>query len=189
MSFLCYKFGQSELFQETNVVFIKQSHVVDAVFTHSNALNTDSEGKTAVNFGIYAAAGEHVGVNHTCSEHFDPALTLAQTAALASAHKARKVNFNRRLGEREVMGAEAGFCALSEHGARKLVERSLQVSESDMLVYYQAFKLMEHRRMSGVCGVTAVNSAGRDDTDRRTARLHSSDLDGRGLRSEHYIVT
>ena len=43
------------------------------------------------------------------------------------------------------MRPEAGFDILSEKGMEKVVQCALEVSEGDVLVHEQAFKLVEHR--------------------------------------------
>ena len=75
----------------------------------------------------------------------------------------------RRLGEREVAGAEAHRqVGDAEEGAQEVDQAALQVAQRDVAVDHQPLALVEHRRVRGVV-VGAVGAAGRDDADRQVA--------------------
>ena len=150
--------------------------VVNVVFEHSDTLNAHTEGKSTVNLGVYAAIAEHVGVNHTCAEDLDPALALAKTAALTSAHKAGDVDLSRGLREWEVVRTEADSCVLAEFLSCKGLKHTLKVAHSNALVNNKSLYLMEKGRVSSVNSVRTVNASGRDDSYRRLLLLHGSYL-------------
>ena len=78
----------------------------------------------------------------------------------------------RRLGEREVVRAQADLRALAEHRAREVLERAAQVRHREALVDREALELVEHRHVRGVELVGAEHLAGRDA--RRSAASRSS---------------
>ena len=77
---------------EANVIFIEMTDVVDVIFEHGNALDTHSEGKSAVNLGVDSAVAQNIRMNHSCAVYLKPALALSKTAALAAAHKAGDIH-------------------------------------------------------------------------------------------------
>ena len=105
----------------------------------------------------------------------------------AAAHAAADVGLGRRLGEREVMGAEARLAIGAEHLLAEVVERALQVAERDALVDDQAFDLRELRQMTGVGDIAAIHLARGDDVDGRLLLLHDVHLHARGLRAQQHL--
>ena len=143
-------FLKSELLEETGVVFINQTHIVNAVIFHGNSLNAHTESKAAVFVGIYTAVGENVGVYHTCAEDLYPALVLAYTTALSATYEAGYVYLCGGLGKGEVVGTEAELCVVTEKCLCKGLEHSLEITHGDALVNYQALYLMEQGRVSSI---------------------------------------
>ena len=77
-----------ELLKEKYIVFVKQSEVVNAVFTHTDSFDTYAERESAVYIRVDITAGKNVGMHHARTQHFDPSLTFAETTALAAAYEA-----------------------------------------------------------------------------------------------------
>ena len=147
-------------------------------------LKAHAERPAGIDRGVDAAALEDLRVDHAGAEHLDPALALAGGAACAVALVALNVHFAARLGEREVMGAEARDRVLAVELAHDLVERALEVRHRNALVDGHALDLVEHGRVRGVDLVLAVHAAGSENADGQLARLHRVDLHGRGLRAQ-----
>ena len=105
--------GWSELLQEPFVVLEDQPQVADLEVAHGEAFQTHAEGEAGILVRINAAVAQHLGVHHAGAQHFDPALALAGGAALAAALVALHVHLAARLGEREVVRAEARDRALA----------------------------------------------------------------------------
>ena len=76
-------------------------------FSSSTHLYFSISAAAGIDRGVDAAALEDLRVDHAGAEHLYPALALAGGAACAVALVALNVHFAARLGEREVMGAEA----------------------------------------------------------------------------------
>ena len=89
-----------ELVQESNVVLIEQTDIVDLEAAHNHTLQTDAEGVAGVFIRVDAAHLKHLGVNHAAAEDLDPALALAERATVAVAAVALDIHLRRRLGER-----------------------------------------------------------------------------------------
>ena len=70
-----------KLFQETQIVFEKQSQVINAVTQHSQTLNTHTKGKAGVLVCIYITALKYIGVHHAATHYLKPASVAADTTA------------------------------------------------------------------------------------------------------------
>ena len=134
----------SELREETDVVFVKMSHVVDVVLSHDDSLDAHTESKAGIYIGVDVATTQNVGVYHARTEDFNPTLTFAKSATLAAAYKAGNVNLCGRLGKGEVVGTETYLCAVAEHSLCEKLKRTLEVAHGDALVNYKTLNLMEH---------------------------------------------
>ena len=105
----------------------------------------------------------------------------------AAAHAAADVGLGGRLGEREVVGAEARLAIRAEHLLAEVVQRALQVAERDALVDDQALDLRELRQMTGIGDVAAIHLARSDDVDGRLLLLHDVHLHAGGLRAQQHL--
>ena len=72
-----------KLFEEADVVLIEETQIVDVITAHYHALKSHAESESAVLFRINAAVLQYLRVNHAAAKDFDPAFSLAETAALA----------------------------------------------------------------------------------------------------------
>ena len=167
--------------EESYVILVEVTHVVDVVLEHYDSLNAETECKTAVYLGIDAAVAENLRMYHTAAEDLDPALALTKSASLAAASEAGNVDLSGRLCEGEMVRTEADSCILAEHGLSKGLKSTLKVTHCNALVYYKTLYLMEERRVCCVNRVGAVNASGRDDLDGGLSLLHNSRLNGRCL--------
>ena len=161
--------GEAVVAQPAQIGVEHVAQVGDAVFQHGDAVEAHAERPALVLLGIEAAVGDHLRVDHAAAEDFEP------LAGLADGFGA-DVDFGRRLGEREVRGAEAHLDLIDlEEGFAELFQAPLHVAEVRGLVDDEAFDLVEHRRVRGVA-VHAVDAARRDDADRRLLAHHGADL-------------
>ena len=124
----------------------------------------------------------------TAAEDLNPALALAEPAALAAALEAADIHLGAGLGEREVMRAELNLGFRSEHLLCKLCQGSLQVCEGDVLIHHKSLDLMEGRGMGGIHFVGAEYAARRNDADRGLGLLHDADLHAGGLAAQKDIL-
>ena len=136
---------------------------------------------------VAAAVFQYAVVDDTGAENLDPTGVLAQRAALAAALEAGNVDFDARLGEREVRRTQAGLDVCTEQRLDEFVEHSLQVAERDALVNDEAFHLVEHRGVGRV-GVGTEHAARDQHLDRRLFHVHDADLTAAGLGSQHNVV-
>ena len=91
------------------------------------------------------------------------------------------VHLAARLGEREVVRAEARDRAFAVQLLHDGVERTLEVRHRHALVDDHALDLMEHGGVGSVHLVLAVHPAGGDHADGYAVLLHGPDLHGRSL--------
>ena len=96
-------------------------------------------------------------------------LALAERAAFTVAAVALDIHLRRRLGEREVMRTETNNRVLAVQLLCEQLENALQVAHADALIDNQTLDLMEQRRVGCINGVRTVNTARRDNADRRLA--------------------
>src|SRR5690348_13413231 len=88
---LCGESFRSELPKEPDVVFDEAADVLDGVLSHGDAFDAQAEGPAGVFFGVDAAVGEDVGMDHAAAAQLDPALLVLEP----------HVHLGRGLGERE----------------------------------------------------------------------------------------
>src|SRR5205807_8277532 len=103
-----------KLSQEAQVIGPELADVVDGVAQHGDALRAHAEGKAAELRRVVAAVAQHHRMYHAGAHDLQPARLLAQPAALAAADDAVHVHLDRRLGEREVAGANTHLAVLAE---------------------------------------------------------------------------
>ncbi|MDF3017283.1 MAG: hypothetical protein K0R44_2508 [Thermomicrobiales bacterium] len=91
----------SELAEEAKIVAGKRPHIVDARAHHRQTLDTESEGKAAVDVRVVADRTQDVGMDHASATHLQPAGPLADPAAAATADGAINREIDAGLDERE----------------------------------------------------------------------------------------
>ena len=85
------------------------------------------------------------------------------------------------------MRAVARFAVLAKHALNKIVERTLEVAESNALVHDQALDLVKLRQVAGIGRIGTVDGARADHVDGRLLRLHGVDLHARGLGAQQHV--
>ena len=66
-----------ELIEEAQIVLEEQADVGDAVLSHGESLDTETESPAGVFFAINADGVEHVRVHHAAAAHLHPAFAAA----------------------------------------------------------------------------------------------------------------
>src|SRR6478609_2462304 len=173
-----------ELLREADVALDDLVHPLDPVAQLERPLDAEPEGEGGVDVRVDAAGAQHLAVDHAGAAQLDPAGAAAGAARLGTAPRllavageAEEVGLHARLGEREVVGADAGARLLAEHDAHERVEGAAQVGHRQALVDREALDLVEDRRVRGVEVVGAEDLAGSHDVDRRLLLEHGADLD------------
>ena len=75
----------SELFQETDIVLIQQTHVINLILKQRNTLKANAKSKSGIPVRVNAEHLQHMGMDHAAAQDFNPARTLTEPAALAAA--------------------------------------------------------------------------------------------------------
>src|SRR6476469_8504834 len=173
-----------ELLREADVALDDLVHPLDPVAQLERPLDAEPERETRVDVGVDAARAQHLAVDHAGASELDPARAATRAARLgappgllAVAGEAEEVGLHARLGEREVVGPDAGARLLAEHDPHERVERAAQVGHRQALVNGEALDLVEDRGVRGVEVVGAEDLAGSHDVDRRLLLEHGADLD------------
>ena len=83
--------GSLELREEPQVVLEIVTQVVDLPLEHRDALQTHSEGETAVLAAVDSGSLEDIRINHSAAHDLEPAGALADVAALAVAMVQQKL--------------------------------------------------------------------------------------------------
>src|SRR6185436_11180580 len=125
-----------ELAEEADIVLKKDLDVVDLVFEHGQAIDAHAEGEAADFFGVVVNEAVDGGIDHASAEELDPARafalgasTAAGACAGAAAEDAGDVEFDARLGEREIAGAEAGFYSGAEELFDEILDGASEIAE------------------------------------------------------------
>ena len=114
-----------ELLDESHVVFIEVTNVIDSVLQHCDSLYTHTYRKTGILVGVDTASLMYVRMGHAAAQNFNPAAAFADRTALAAAFETRNIHFRTRLGEREVTRTELGSCLRTKELFRHMVKRPL----------------------------------------------------------------
>src|SRR5579864_789864 len=183
-----------KLLQKSHIPLKEQLQVIEPILQHRYAVHAHAEGEA----GYFLGGGgvihneiEHVGIDHAAAENFDPSSLLARAARLffrsgatlpaSAADEAGDEHFGAGLCERKERWTEAGLYVRTKQRLHRMVERALQVAESDVRIHRQAFDLVEHGRVAGVGRVFTVNFAGNHNPQWRLHLLHGANLDGRSV--------
>jgi hypothetical protein len=124
-----------KLLQKAHIVFIKQLHIVNAVFQHGNALNAHAEGISGINFRIIVHKTVNGRVHHAGTQDLQPAGVGTGAAALAFADHATDIHLGARLGKGKKAGPEAQGRISAEHLVYKPGQSPLEVAEGDTFIY------------------------------------------------------
>src|SRR5262245_4027138 len=108
-SCLCGEFLNSKLRQEPQVIPPIQPDIVDRVFQLCDPLGTHAEGEAAAPGRVVAAVAQYDRMDHARAHDFEPAAALAERTPLAGAEDAVHVDFDARLGEREIARSDASL--------------------------------------------------------------------------------
>src|SRR6267378_6802131 len=174
-----------ELLQVAQVVLIKEPDVRRARAKHGEPFNSASESETLIASRVVPDASQDVGMDHPAAGRLDPAVPAADVALgiAALAGEAVERDLGRRLGEREIVHAEADLSVAAEYLPRERVEDALEIGHGELLVDRQALVLEEDRLPDRVGRLVAVAAARDDDANRRLALLHHPHLHRRRVRS------
>ena len=73
-------------------------------------------------------------MNHSAAKDLNPSLSFAETAALTATLEAGYIHLGTRLRELEMMRTELNLCVFTKQSLCKLLKRSLQIREGDVLI-------------------------------------------------------
>src|SRR5687768_1269210 len=131
-------------------------------------------------------------MNHAASKDLKPARVLADLAAFSAAHKTLHIHFGRWFREWEIRSPETRADILPEHAPRKINQRSLQISKSNVLANDESFYLIElNFRTRRDLLMAEAHARGRDPYRWRIIRIrrrifaHGTNLSWRCLRTKH----
>ncbi len=112
--------GVLELLQKPQIIAVVVADILDGVFHHRRAFNTQSKGETAPHIRVITAVSQYLWMDHPRPGDFQPPAVLAYRASRAIAQNAVGVHFHTRFGEREVRTADAHLAVRSVIQAREL---------------------------------------------------------------------
>lgn len=173
-----------ELFEEAKIVLGELANITDVGEEHGESLDAHSPSITGVLFGVDVACFENVGMNHSCTENFEPAGVFANAAAGTFTGNASDVDFKAGFYKGKVAGAVAGLDGLVEEFGEKFVEGGKEVGKGDVSVDVKPFNLMEEDMGAGGNVFVAEGAAGCDDANGWGELLHGADLDVGGVGAE-----
>src|SRR5690348_3073632 len=180
-----------ELAEEADVVLKKNLNVVDLVFEHGEAVDAHAECEAADFFGVVVDEAVDGRIDHAGAEKLDPAGAFALGAgsstggiAAAAAKDAGNVEFNARLGEREITWPETCFYARTEKLFDEIFDGAGEIAEGDVGVNREAFNLMKDEGVRGIGIVAAIDLAGNDDAHGRLLLFHGANLHRGSVRAE-----
>ena len=132
-----------ELFQETDVVFIQQTHVVNFILKQGNTLQSHAKCESGIRVRVNTAHLQYMGVHHAASQNLYPARPLTEPAARTAAFETGHIHLGAGFRKGEVMGTELYLCLRPEQLSGEFSQRSLQVRKGNIPVNHKALNLME----------------------------------------------
>src|SRR3979490_911609 len=121
-----------ELPQKPHVVLKIELQIVDVVFELRQPFDTQTEGEAGEMFRIIVHETVDGRIDHPRAEQLNPARLLADLATRASAEYARRVDFNRRLGERKITRPQARLHFGPQKFTHEIFDRTLEIAKSDV---------------------------------------------------------
>ena len=93
-----------KLLQKVQLTALKMPHILDAVFHHYQAVDAAAKGKTGVFVRIDVSSLQHIRMNHTAAQEFDPAFarTNFTIRIFAFTEWAAQRKFKARFSKREI---------------------------------------------------------------------------------------
>src|SRR6266850_1943055 len=187
-AYMCFLW---ELPEEAHVVLEKDLNIIDAVLQHREAIDAYAEGEAADFFRVVIHEAVDGGIDHARPEKFNPGCAFAfRTRSAAwrctgsAAERARDVEFDRRLGEREIAGPEARIHGRPKKLLYEIFDGAGEIAKSNVRVHGEAFDLVKGEGMRGVRIIAAIDLSGNDDAHGRFLLLHGANLHGRSVRAE-----
>src|SRR5918999_2801855 len=127
-----------ELIQEPKVVLPEIPDVVDSMSERRDPLDTHAKCETRVSARLVLGPDRialsvrsdpliEEWIDHAATDHFNPALLLAETAARTTTLETLHVEFCRRLRKWEVVGPESDVEILPEDLVRERLKGSLEI--------------------------------------------------------------
>src|SRR5262249_9164073 len=132
-----------KLSQKPQIVRPEMADIIDAVFAYGDALRSHPKGETAETRGVVAAVLEDRGMDHAGTHHLQPTPPLAHATPLAAAADAIHIDFDARLGEREVARPDTYLPVFAEHAPRESDDGALQIGHGHVAADSQSFHLVE----------------------------------------------
>src|SRR5437016_5321332 len=163
---LTYTFPFLELLQKTEIVFVKEPNVIDAIPNHGDALDAEAKGPAGPDFRVVADVFKDLGMHHAAAGDFQPFL------AHFARQRTAEINLEARFGVTEIMWTETnpGF------GSHQFFEDEfhcpLQIAHRHVAIHIQSLDLMERWIVRRVGVISAVNPAGHKNAHRWLLLLH-----------------
>src|SRR5690242_8477516 len=187
----------AELLQKPHVAIKKQLDVVHSVLEDRHPIGSHAEGESRNFLRVVAVVLyelKYIWIHHPAAQDLDPARGLARAAGLAAPHafaaadEARHHHFGAWFGERKERRTKVCLHARPKQRLHRVVERALQISESDVRINRQTLHLVKHRRMAGIGRIVAMHLAGNHDAQRRFQLLHGADLHRGGVGTQQQTL-
>lgn len=91
-----------KLLQKSNVRIHEIPEIWYPVLDHDETVESESERKSCVDFWIESSLTDNIRVDKSCPHKFDPTRSLTDFASVSVTKRAREVDLNSWLDEREV---------------------------------------------------------------------------------------
>src|SRR2546427_12219156 len=117
--------GGSKLFQKSQIVFVKQSDIIDGVSDHGNALDAKAEGPTAPDVRVVADIFEDLRVHHAATGEFEPVL------AHFANQRAGEIDFEAWLSVGEIVRTKPEFDFTAEQFLKDELDGPFEITHRD----------------------------------------------------------
>src|ERR1700688_4465799 len=166
----------SKLVQKPHIPLKKQLNIIHPILQQRDPVRAHAKRKSrdlSRVIPIVFHKLKHIRIDHAASQNLNPSRLLARTArivtssATAATNKARHKHLRARLGKRKKRWTKTRLHARPKKLLHRVIERPLQISESNIGVDRQSFDLMKHRRVARVRRIVAVYNTRNHNAQRR----------------------
>lgn len=151
-----------KLFQKSHIRTHKIPHIRDTISDHHETIESKSKCKTTIYLRVESSLAYHTRMYQACSHEFYPARSLAYLASYSITERTREIYLDSWLDKREVSRPHAYRDLFPEYIWEHRLDRELEMTDPDSLVYDNSLYLIECIVMSSIDILIAEYST-RDD--------------------------
>jgi hypothetical protein len=119
----------TKLRQKSQIIFKKQSQIIDSETQYGHTLDTEPEGKPGVMFIIDPGVRKYLRMYHAAPHDLYPSRVTADTTPFAIAYNARHIHLSRWFRKREIRRPKPDLQIAFEKRPQEITYDSLEIGQ------------------------------------------------------------